>query len=57
MHRMTGYNPFFALELARLLVAADLPGSSDPWPVPERPARAGEDPGRAAAEHKIKGDL
>jgi DNA-binding CsgD family transcriptional regulator len=35
IHRTTGGNPFFALELARVLVAADLPGASDPWPVPE----------------------
>jgi DNA-binding CsgD family transcriptional regulator len=35
VHRMTGGNPFFALQLARVLVDADLPGASDPWPVPE----------------------
>ena len=35
VHRMTGGNPFFALQLARVLVDADLPGPSDPWPVPE----------------------
>jgi DNA-binding CsgD family transcriptional regulator len=35
VHRMTSGNPFFALELARVLVAADLPGATEPWPVPE----------------------
>lgn len=54
IHRMTGGNPFFALELARLLVAADLPGSSDPWPVPDDlrelvSARVGRLPNRAAS--------
>jgi tetratricopeptide (TPR) repeat protein len=35
VHRTTSGNPFFALELARVLVAAGLPGPSDAWPVPE----------------------
>jgi DNA-binding CsgD family transcriptional regulator len=35
VHRMTGGNPFFALQLARILVDADLPGARDPWPVPD----------------------
>ena len=33
IHRETGGNPFFALELARVLVVAGLPGAGEPWPV------------------------
>ncbi len=35
VHRTTGGNPFFALELARVLLAAGLPGASEVWPVPD----------------------
>lgn len=36
LHGLSGGNPFFALELARALLAEDrLPLPSEPWPVPE----------------------
>src|SRR3954453_18272481 len=35
VHRTTAGNPFFALELARVLVAAGLPEAGESWPVPE----------------------
>ena len=35
VHRMTGGNPFLALELARVLVASDLPAAAEEWPVPD----------------------
>ncbi len=35
VHRMTGGNPFFALQLVGALVSAGLPDASEPWPVPE----------------------
>ncbi len=34
LHRATGGNPFFAVELAGVLVTAGLPDASEPWPVP-----------------------
>src|SRR4051794_14777062 len=35
VHRMTGGNPFFALQLVAALVSAGLPQAREPWPVPE----------------------
>jgi hypothetical protein len=35
VHRTTGGNPFYALELVAALVNAGLPGASEPWPVPD----------------------
>jgi DNA-binding CsgD family transcriptional regulator len=35
VHRTAGGNPFFALELARVLVDAGLPAASEAWPVPD----------------------
>ena len=35
VHRTTGGNPLFALEVAGVLVTAGLPDVSDPWPVPD----------------------
>jgi DNA-binding NarL/FixJ family response regulator len=35
VHRTTDGNPFFALELSRVLVVAGLPGAAEPWPVPD----------------------
>jgi DNA-binding CsgD family transcriptional regulator len=35
LHRMTDGNPFFALQVAAVLVTAGLPSAHDSWPVPE----------------------
>ena len=35
LHRTTDGNPFYALEIASALIAAELPGASDPWPIPD----------------------
>jgi class 3 adenylate cyclase/DNA-binding CsgD family transcriptional regulator len=35
MHRITGGNPFYALELADVLLSVGLPEASDAWPVPD----------------------
>ena len=35
LHRMTDGNPFFALQVAAVLVTAGLPSAHDPWPVPD----------------------
>lgn len=35
VHRATEGNPFFALELARTLVVAGMPGAAEPWPIPD----------------------
>jgi len=35
VHRMTGGNPFFALQLTSVLVEAGLPAATEPWPVPD----------------------
>ncbi len=35
VHRTTGGNPFFALELTKVLVTAGMPDASRPWPVPD----------------------
>src|SRR5262249_2142691 len=35
VHRLSGGNPFYALEVARALVTAGLPHAADPWPVPD----------------------
>jgi DNA-binding CsgD family transcriptional regulator len=35
VHRTTGGNPFFALELAKVLVSAGMPDANRSWPVPE----------------------
>jgi DNA-binding CsgD family transcriptional regulator len=34
VHRLSGGNPFYALELAQVLVAAGMPLAADAWPVP-----------------------
>jgi DNA-binding NarL/FixJ family response regulator len=35
VHRTTGGNPFFALELAKVLVSAGTPDAAQAWPVPD----------------------
>ena len=35
VHRTTNGKSFYALEIASALIAAELPGASDPWPIPD----------------------